>query len=98
MFTAGWLLVLLASLAHAWLSANRNLNESPLLFLGTLAVLCLGLAIFWAATSFWWTFGLLAIYFFVFPLLNMPLLEAFGLVPTRELPRTGPTPALKRLH
>jgi len=87
----GFIVLFLAAAIHAWAGAQARqaamLTSSPVnqntgcLLVIHVALLLIGLVILWAGGSF-----ILAaiggiIYFFVFPLITVPILRAMGLIP-----------------
>ena len=93
-FWSGWALVVLASLAHAWWSCNASSDpiDRPFAFhdwsgrilLGVVGALLVGLGLIWAAAGPWLVLLAIALYFFVFPLVNLPFLDSLELIPSRK--------------
>jgi hypothetical protein len=87
----GSLLLVLAGFIHSWYSANATVHPSnrvsvfrpwgfPALLL-CVALLVVGLAIVWLASSVGWALVAAGAYFFILPLVTAPLLDAANLIP-----------------
>ena len=86
--------LLFASLLHSWYSGNAAARITQraggfMMFGGlvlafSIFLLLCGLALLWGATSFVGVIIGVGVYFFVLPLLTVPLLTALNLIPPRD--------------
>jgi ribosomal protein S27E len=93
-------LLLVASVIHGWYAGNASLPHGHAaslvryhggFILVVFTLLLVGaLILLWSAKGFWFAVGGVGAYFFLLPLITLPLLTAIGLVPTKlSCPQCG---------
>ncbi|MCI0440253.1 MAG: hypothetical protein L0177_14150 [Chloroflexi bacterium] len=87
-------LIMLAGLLHAWYAGHAVAKPGhaargfhvvgPGVLVASIVMLVGGLALLWFLTGFLSALAAAGVYFFVLPLITMPLLEALKVIPERK--------------